>query len=239
MKLATIQKLGGFSLIAGAILFATYSVLFLSLFPADEIHRDFSRIVLSPPWIGVAGIAFAGVVLMVFGFAAVYSRLHQGAGALGLVGFVFIEVAYLLQACKVTWEIFLYPIIAGNPSSVTLLRDGILRDHPLVHAFKAGASATIFFGILLFCFALVRSKEFQYPFGHQRLVGEGRLRAVSGHAEADLPGSQFLGAAGRGVRGGRRGRETQGVRCAPQRAVQLVPVVAVPAAGREGGAAAA
>ncbi len=160
MKLATTQKLGGFPLIAGAVLFATYSVLFLSLFPVREMQKDFSRVVLSPPWMGVTGIAFAGVVLMVFGFAAVYSRLHQGAGALGLVGFVFIEVAYLLQACKVTWEIFLYPIIAGNPSSVTLLRDGILRDHPLVHAFKAGASATIFLGILLFCFALVRSKEF-------------------------------------------------------------------------------
>ena len=76
MKPATIQKLGGFALIAGAILFATYSVLFLSLFPADEIHRDFSRIVLSPPWIGVAALAFAGVVLMVFGFAAVYWWNH-------------------------------------------------------------------------------------------------------------------------------------------------------------------
>jgi hypothetical protein len=171
MKLATIQKLGGFALIAGAILFATYSVLFLSLFPADEIHRDFSRIVLSPPWIGVAAIAFAGVVLMVFGFAAVYSRLHQGAGVLGLVGFAFIEVAYLLQACKVTWEIFLYPIIAGNRSSTMLLRDGILRDHPLVHAFKAGASATIFLGILLFCFALVRSKEFPKAAGILIFVG--------------------------------------------------------------------
>jgi hypothetical protein len=171
MRLATIQKLGGFALIVGAILFATYSVLFLSLFPAGEIRRDFSRIVLSPPWIGVAAIALAGVVLMVFGFAAVYSRLHQDAGALGLVGFVFIEVAYLLQACKVTWEIFLYPIIAGNPSSATLLRDGILRDHPLVHAFKAGASATIFLGILLFCFALVRSKEFPRSAGILIFVG--------------------------------------------------------------------
>jgi len=101
----------------------------------------------------------------------VYSRLHQGAGALGLVGFVFIEVAYLLQACKVTWEIFLYPIIAGNPSSVALLRDGILWDHPLVHAFKAGASATIFLGILLFCFALVRSKEFPKAAGILIFVG--------------------------------------------------------------------
>jgi hypothetical protein len=51
------------------------------------------------------------------------------------------------------------------------LRDGILRDHPLVHAFKAGASATIFLGILLFCFALVRSKEFPKAAGILIFVG--------------------------------------------------------------------
>jgi hypothetical protein len=89
-------------------------VLFLFLFPVSEIQKDFSSVVLSPPWIGLAGIAFAGVVLMVFGFAAVYSRLYQDAGSLGLVGFVFIEIAYLLQACKVTWEIFIYPNHSGE-----------------------------------------------------------------------------------------------------------------------------
>jgi len=140
MKLATIQKLGGFALIAGAILFATYSVLFLSLFPAGEIHRDFSRIVLSPPWIGVAAVAFAGVVLMVFGFAAVYSRLHQGAGALGLVGRLHRRSPTCCKPARSRGR----SSIAGKPSSATLLRDGILRDHPLVHAFKAGASATIY-----------------------------------------------------------------------------------------------
>jgi hypothetical protein len=31
--------------------------------------------------------------------------------------------------------------------------------------------------------------ELRYPFGDPRLVGEGWLRAGSGHAEADLPGS--------------------------------------------------
>ena len=171
MRLATIQKLGGFSLIAGSILLATYSVLFLSLFPLSEIEKDFSRVVLSPPWIGLAGVAFAGVVLMAFGFAAVYSRLYQGAGTLGLVGFVFIEIAYLLQACKVTWEIFVYPIIAGDASSTGLLRDGILRDHSLFHAFKAGASASIFLGTILFCLTLVRSKEFSKAAGILIFVG--------------------------------------------------------------------
>jgi hypothetical protein len=162
---------GGFSHIAGSILLATYSVLFLSLFPLSEIQKDFSRVVLSPPWIGLAGVAFAGVVLMAFGFAAVYSRLYQGAGTLGLVGFVFIEIAYLLQACKVTWEIFVYPIIAGDASSTGLLRDGILRDHSLFHAFKAGASASIFLGTILFCLTLVRSKEFSKAAGILVFVG--------------------------------------------------------------------
>jgi hypothetical protein len=89
----------------------------------------------------------------------------------GLLGFVLIEAAYLLQACKVTWEIFLFPIIARDPSAVTLLRDGILRHHPLIVVFKTSASVTIFLGILLFCFALVRSKQFPKAAGILIFVG--------------------------------------------------------------------
>jgi hypothetical protein len=94
----------------------------------------------SSPWIGVAAIAFAGVVLMIFGFAAVYSRLHQGAGALGLVGRLHRRSPTCCKPARSRGR----SSIAGKPSSATLLRDGILRDHPLVHAFKAGASATIY-----------------------------------------------------------------------------------------------
>jgi hypothetical protein len=87
------------------------------------------------------------------------------------LGFVFIELAYLLQACKVTWEVFLLPIIARDPSAVALLRDGILRQHPLMLAFKMSASATILLGIVLFCFALVRSREFPRVAGILIFVG--------------------------------------------------------------------
>jgi len=171
MKLTTIQRLGGASLIGGSILFMAYSALWPSLLPISEAQRDFSRLVLDPHWTWLAGLAFAGVLLMLFGFGAVYSRLYADAGMTGLLGFVLIEAAYLLQACKVTWEIFLFPIIARDPSAVTLLRDGILRHHPLIVVFKTSASVTIFLGILLFCFALVRSKQFPKAAGILIFVG--------------------------------------------------------------------
>jgi hypothetical protein len=95
---------------------------------------------------------------MMAGFATVYSRLLAGSGVTSLLGFLFIEAAYFLQACKVTWEIFLYPVIASNPGSAFLLRDDIIKHDAMVVAFKTGSSIIIFLGIVLFCLALVRSK---------------------------------------------------------------------------------
>jgi hypothetical protein len=171
MTLKTIQKLGGLALVFGSVLFATYATLWPSLLPVGQVQSDLTRLVLNPNWSWLAWCAFTGVVLMMFGFAAVYSRLYSEAGVVGLLGFVFIELAYLLQACKVTWEIFLYPILARDASAVALLRDGILRHHSLVLAFRSWASATILVGIVLFCLALVRSKQFPRLAGALIFVG--------------------------------------------------------------------
>jgi hypothetical protein len=171
MTLRTIHKLGGFALIAGSVLFTAYAALWPSLLPVSEAQHDFTKLVLDPNWSWLAWCAFAGVVLMMFGFAAVYSRFYAEAGVTGLLGVVFIELAYLLQACKVTWEIFLYPIMARDASAVALLRDGILRHHSLVLAFRTWASATILAGIVLFCLALVRSRQFSRLAGILIFVG--------------------------------------------------------------------
>lgn len=160
MKLTTIQKLGGISLIIGSVLLTAYSVLFTLLLPVNEIRHDVTMLVNNPNWIWIALDAFIGVILMIFGFMAVYSRLYSTAGPIGFYGFCILELAYILQAGKVTWEICLYPIISTHGSSAMLLRDFIIQHHPLVTAFKTISSVTIFIGIILFCLALVRSREF-------------------------------------------------------------------------------
>jgi hypothetical protein len=171
MKPATIQRLGGAALVAGAALFAVYSVFFPALLPISEAGRDFTVIILNPAWGPLALTAFAGILLMMAGFAAVYARLGVDGGWTGLGGFLLLEVAYLLQAAKVTWEFCLYRAIARYAPAAPLLRDrSLLRDGDVV-AFRAVASATIFVGILLFCFALMRSKAFPKPGGALVLAG--------------------------------------------------------------------
>jgi hypothetical protein len=65
-----------------------------------------------------------------------------------------------LQACKVTWEIFLWPVISGNHNSLFLLRDFLLQQSANVVTFKMVSSVTILIGIVLFSIALYRSKVF-------------------------------------------------------------------------------
>jgi hypothetical protein len=160
MNHSIIDKLGGVSLIVGSLLLTAYAVLFPALLPLGNGTYDYVKVVLNPNWVPLAIIALAGILLMLVGFYAAYSRIRGNAGKTGAIGFLFIEAAYLLQACKVTWELFLYPIIASHAETAFLLRDAIIKHDPAVMIFLTASSVTILIGIVLFCLALYRSREY-------------------------------------------------------------------------------
>jgi hypothetical protein len=155
-----IERLGGASLILGSLLLAAYAALFPILLPIARGTSDFAQVVLSPNWVRLAMVAFAGVLLMIIGFYAVYSKLGPKTGLVGAIGFIFVEAAFLFQACKVTWDLFLYPLMAAHPESAFLLRDAVIVRDPAVAVFRVVAASSIFIGIVLFCLTLYRSQEF-------------------------------------------------------------------------------
>ena len=173
MNILSLEKVGSISLILGSLLLAVYSALFPVLLPLGNGAVDYVQMVLNPNWVRLAVIAFIGVILMLIGFYAVYSRIRASSGLVGALGFLFIEAAYLLQACKVTWELFLYPVIAGHPESAFLLRDLVIKHDPGVGIFRLAASITILLGIIMFCYTLYRSSE--YPKSGALLIFFGAL----------------------------------------------------------------
>ena len=154
------EKIGGIALIAGALLFAAYSSLFLIVLPIADGKFDYAQLVRHPAWLPLAITALAGITLMMLGFYFVYARMRQRSGVAGAVGFLFIEAAYFLQGCKVTWELFVYPIIAAHAESAFLLADGIIKNDPNIMLFRAISSLTILAGIVLFSLAIFRSQRF-------------------------------------------------------------------------------
>jgi len=172
------EKLGGVSLIFGSLLMAAYSVMFPLLLPIGRYAADYGEMVRNPNWLWLAIVVFVGILLLMAGFYAVYSRMRVRAGIIGAAGFLFLEAAYLFQACKVTWEIFLFPIIAAHSETAFLLRDGAIKHDPAVSTFRIICSIAIFMGILLFCLTLYRSKE--YPKAAPILVFAGALSYALG-----------------------------------------------------------
>ena len=171
MRLLFLQRLAGGALILGALLLATYAAAFPVLLPMDKMETDFAQLVLNPHWLWLAGVAFAGVLLLAAGFAGVYSRLYSTAGWIGLLGFVFLELAYLLQAMIVSWEVFLYPVIARHSDSIALLRDKLIIQDKLVHGFELATAFAILVGTVLFCLTIVRSRAFPRYAGVVVFVG--------------------------------------------------------------------
>jgi hypothetical protein len=168
MNIPPIEKVGGVSLILGSLLLTVYAALFPVLLPFGNGAYDDVQVVLNQNWFRLALVALIGVLLMLVGFYAIYLRLRSKAGLIGAVGFLFIEAAYLLQACKITWELLLYPIIASHPETAFLLRDGIIRHDPAVVIFRMASAITIFIGIVLY-----RSDE--YPKAAAILIFVGAL----------------------------------------------------------------
>jgi hypothetical protein len=160
MKLSTLQKLGGIAIIIGAVLFTAYAVCRPIFLPVIGKTGDFSLIIASPNWIWISTLSLPGVLLMVFGFTAVYSRIYKNAGVIGLIGYLFIALAYILQGAQLTWEIFLYPIIAGHGPSLALFKDRIMLMHPLFQLYRILFDTTIGIGVILFSITLIRGKAF-------------------------------------------------------------------------------
>jgi hypothetical protein len=171
MKFSTIQRWGGISIILGLLFLTAWAICWSTILPVNERLRDISLMISSPNWIWISSLAFPGTLFMIFGFTAVYARLYNKAGVLGLIGYVFIILAYIFQAAKITWEIFVYPIIVGFEPSIALFRDKILMQHPQFILFRWLASIAIFLGVILFCITLIRSREFPKSAGILILCG--------------------------------------------------------------------
>lgn len=171
MQLRSLQKFGGYSIIAGAVLFTIWAICWTFLLPVSNQIKDFSAVVTHPNWIWINSLALPGIILTIFGFTALYSRIYNKSGWLGFLGYIFITTAYIFQAAMLTWEIFLYPAIASHEPSLILFREEILFGHSLVSLFGMIFSATILLGVLLFGIALIRFKEFKKTGGVLFLSG--------------------------------------------------------------------
>ena len=154
------NDLGSVFVALGSTLLACYAVLFALLLPVGNGVFDYPRLVVSPYWRPIALVAFVGVVLLLAGLDAIYSRMRATAGIAGTIGLLVTKVALLLQACVLTWELLLDPIVAAHSESAFLLRDGVIVTNPAMVAFRLVFLASMIVGALLLGLAVYRSNQF-------------------------------------------------------------------------------
>lgn len=160
MTIARDERIGSIAIVLGATLLAVYAALFALLLPVGGGAFDYVAAVGSPHWRTIAIVAFAGVIALLVGLDAIYSRMRTTAGWTGLAGLLLTKVALILQASVITWELLLDPIIAAHPASAFLLRDRvILHDRPMA-VFRVVLLAVIVLGALAFGVAVYRSAKF-------------------------------------------------------------------------------
>lgn len=94
MSSRTLYRLSGGTLIVGSLLIAISSIVGAILFPG---HSSTQEQVLSSTWTLVTLITLIGSLLFVIGLPGVYLRQAGRAGVLGLVGFILLFFAILLE----------------------------------------------------------------------------------------------------------------------------------------------
>ncbi len=171
MKLTTIQKIGGISIIVGSLLLTIWTILYVTILPIDKIQDDFSILISNPNLGWIISLAFLATLLMIFGFTAVYSRMYDSAGIIGFVGYIFMILAYIVQTALTTWELFLYPIIVCNEKSIFLIQDKIILFSSEFKIYRMILEISLFLGVLLFCLALIRNKMFPKISGYLIFFG--------------------------------------------------------------------
>jgi len=154
------ERLAAACVILGASLLAGYAVLFILLLPVGSGTFDYATLVVSPYWTELALVALIGVISLLVGLDAIHARLQGRGGLTGAVGLLLTKVALVLQACMVTWELLLDPIVAGHPASAFLLRDGVIATAPAMVVFRWVFLITTVVGALLFGGSIYRSRQF-------------------------------------------------------------------------------
>jgi hypothetical protein len=94
MSSRTLYRLSGGTLIAGSLLILISSIMGAILFPG---HSSTQEQVLSLPWLLMILITLIGSLLFVLGLPGMYLRQSARTGVLGLVGFILLLSAILLQ----------------------------------------------------------------------------------------------------------------------------------------------
>jgi len=158
MKLKSLQKLAALAIVVGAGLLTAWTVCWSLLLPRLDQVKDFTLVASHPNWLWISTLSLFGLLLLLFGFIGAYSRIYDRAGSIGLVGFISLVSAYLIQLSKVTWEIFIYPVLAAQASAV--LRERLLIDSTGVTVFRLAAMGSILLGVVLFTVAMIRSRRF-------------------------------------------------------------------------------
>jgi hypothetical protein len=160
MTAPSLERVAGACFVFGASLLAAYGVLFVLLLPIGHGAFDYPRLVVNPYWKPLALVGLVGVIAILAGVDGIFARLRGSAGLAGTIGLLLTKVALVFQACMLTWELLLDPIIAGHPDSVFLLRDRVIAMSPAMMTFQWVVLTTTGLGVPLFGFAVFRSGQF-------------------------------------------------------------------------------
>lgn len=178
MRIPSERRFGAATVIGGAFLLVLYAGAFPFVLPIGPGQFDYVTIVASPWWLPLTGTASVGVLFLLIGLDSVYGTFRPTTGVSAWFGFLALKVALVLQACKLTWQLFLDPVIVRQPAAQFLFRDAVFLTDTAIGVFRLVAAGTIVVGVALFGTALYRSGF--VPKSAVALIGLGAVGYAAG-----------------------------------------------------------
>jgi hypothetical protein len=155
MTNAQLLRASGLALLAGAIGFIIHIVARSAITAgAGGITTIFAKDDL---WGPVNALGVIGAVLVLVGMPAMYARMADSSGLLGIIGVLLIALGWMFFGLFLSfYSMVVLPWLASN---APLLVDGLNRHPPMVVAYLAAVLAEVV-GIVLFAIPFVRGRVY-------------------------------------------------------------------------------
>ncbi len=124
---------------------------------------NYITMIQSNNWIMINLIGWIGILFGVFALFFLYGDMAANLKLTGNIGFIAVIVSFLIHLCLVSWEAFIWPVLAYDEQARLLIQNGVLIKSPQIIILYSLFSLTFLTGFILLGIALIKARFFSKP----------------------------------------------------------------------------
>lgn len=130
------------------------------LLPVNAGQQDYSLMIRDPDWLLVALIGLLSAIIGIFAVFGLYLVNRDHPGGLLFAGTVLLVLGLVFETAGLTWDIFIWPVLAASDKYAGFITDGLFVQSPQLMSFLITMLALLAAGNILTALGLGRTGKY-------------------------------------------------------------------------------